>query len=631
MKKQSVLTLILLSQLFMGTAFTAQDDGEGWITLLKTRADCEKYWQISEENPSTFSIEKYDEDEDMFKMNGPRAHLFYMGDPTLKGPFKKGDFQSFEFKAEVKTLANSNGGIFFHTQYQKSGWPGQGYEAQVNQSFGRDHRKTGSLYRIQDVRVGLHDDNAWYTEHIIVKGHRVVIKINGRAVVDCTLPKLTRGTFALQGHDPGSTVYYRNIRIKPLPDDVPSYTAPKGWKKLFDGRTLKGFKQINGTARYEVVDGAIKGTTVAGSPNSFLCTKPYQDFELKFKVKVDPRLNSGVQVRSNSLPEYRNGRVHGYQVEIANNKAAGFVYDEARRAWLSQNRDNLGAFKADDWNEYRVACVGNTIRTWVNEIPCTDLTDDMTLRGFIGFQVHSFKGDPAWVMWKDIEIKVLRPTKRKRIKAAVVTGGHAFQQEPFYKVFDNIRFLDYVKTEQKDDSELFEDISNWDYDVIVFYNMSKNINEKRQANFVKLLEKGVGVVALHHVLGAYPEWPEFSKIIGGKYIFKKMDIDGQTLEPATYKHDVDMDITITGNKHMITRGLKDFTIHDESYKGVWHDKDNYLLLTCDHPTSDSQVGWTRTYKNSRIATIQLGHDGKSFENPNFNILVNRAIRWASQQ
>ncbi|HEV57661.1 MAG TPA: DUF1080 domain-containing protein, partial [Phycisphaerales bacterium] len=119
----------------------------------------------------------------------------------------------------------------------------------------------------------------------------------------------------MQGHDPGSTVYYKNIRVKPLDPDP----ALRGqWVDLFDGKTLNGWTQLNGTAKYAVEDGVIVGTAVQGSPNSFLCTDTfYGDFLLEFEVKVDSSLNSGVQVRSNSYRGYQNGRVHGYQVEIA--------------------------------------------------------------------------------------------------------------------------------------------------------------------------------------------------------------------------------------------------------------------------------------------------------------------------
>ena len=156
----------------------------------------------------------------------------------------------------------------------------------------------------------------------------------------------------------------------------------------------------------------IVGTTAEGSPNSFLCTtEDYGDFILMFQVKVDPRLNSGVQIRSLSKPDYNNGRVHGYQVEIDSDGDSGYVYDEARRGWLSTERDNQvdrGAFRVDEWNSYVVVCEGDRIQTFVNGYPVADLTDDMTAEGFIGLQVHAFNGDsPAEVRWKNIYIKKL--------------------------------------------------------------------------------------------------------------------------------------------------------------------------------------------------------------------------------
>lgn len=182
---------------------------------------------------------------------------------------------------------------------------------------------------------------------------------------------------------------------------------------LFDGKTLDGWKQINGTATYAVEDGAIVGTTVQGSPNSFLCTeKHYGDFELEFEVKVDTDLNSGCQIRSNSLPDYHNGRVHGYQVEISTNGEAGFIYDEARRGWLSKDRSNeaaRGAFKDGEWNKYRIVCDGDSLKTWINDVPVADVTDSMTPSGFIGLQVHSVSGDPKWqVRWRDLKIRELK-------------------------------------------------------------------------------------------------------------------------------------------------------------------------------------------------------------------------------
>lgn len=188
-----------------------------------------------------------------------------------------------------------------------------------------------------------------------------------------------------------------------------------GWALLFDGRTLEGWRQINGSAKFEVRDAAIVGTSVPNSPNSFLCTvREYADFELEFEVMVDSELNSGVQIRSHSRPEYRNGRVHGYQVEIAVGGFSGGIYDEARRARFlnpqpptPEIRDLL---KPGEWNHYRVLCEGPRIRTWVNGTPVTDLEDDMTDRGFIGLQVHGVgdRTEPLTVKWRKLRIRELK-------------------------------------------------------------------------------------------------------------------------------------------------------------------------------------------------------------------------------
>ncbi len=134
-----------------------------------------------------------------------------------------------------------------------------------------------------------------------------------------------------------------------------------GWTKLFDGKTLKGWEQKNGTAKYSVENGEILGQTSEGSPNSFLCsTKNYGDFELKFEVKVDDALNSGVQIRSASKTSKNNGRVHGPQVEIATNGTAGFIYGEALgTGWISSEESRAdakkqAALKKGQWNKYHV-------------------------------------------------------------------------------------------------------------------------------------------------------------------------------------------------------------------------------------------------------------------------------------
>ena len=190
----------------------------------------------------------------------------------------------------------------------------------------------------------------------------------------------------------------------------------KAFVSLFDGKTLDGWTQQNGTATYQVKDGVVLGKTAEGSPNSFMCTKKdYCDFELKFEVKVDDQLNSGVQIRSVSTEDIKGGRVHGPQVEIATNGTAGFVYGEALgTGWLCEDRSDpkaRAAFKKGEWNKYRVLAVGKSIKTWVNDVPVADLVDEKSGMkcGFIGLQVHGIKkgSGPYEVCWRNIQIKDL--------------------------------------------------------------------------------------------------------------------------------------------------------------------------------------------------------------------------------
>lgn len=165
--------------------------------------------------------------------------------------------------------------------------------------------------------------------------------------------------------------------------------------KPFNGKDLTGWKSLNGKAKFEVKDGMIIGTTVANEPNSFLATEEqFGDFILELEFKVDNGTNSGIQFRSESKPDYQNGRVHGYQYEIdpSTRSWTGGIYDEARREWLytlEYNSKAKEAFKPNAWNVARIECIGNTLRTFINGVPAAHVVDDMTPRGFIALQVHS--------------------------------------------------------------------------------------------------------------------------------------------------------------------------------------------------------------------------------------------------
>ncbi len=212
-------------------------------------------------------------------------------------------------------------------------------------------------------------------------------------------------------------------------------SADEGWVPLFDGKTLDGWKVNGGTASYKVEDGVIVGTTVAGSPNTFLCKGDYKDFVLELDVKCDPKLNSGVQVRShvykkddaNAENSKRAGVVYGPQCEIARNEigTAGRFYDEGRRGkWLAEIKTEAkGVFRDDDWNHYKVVVQGNRYRSWINGVAASDFTDDVDNAGFVGLQVHGIPKDqgPYQVRWRDIRIKELKAGEE--VSSAEPTDG----------------------------------------------------------------------------------------------------------------------------------------------------------------------------------------------------------------
>lgn len=197
-------------------------------------------------------------------------------------------------------------------------------------------------------------------------------------------------------------------------------------KPIFDGKTLEGWVQRGGQADFKVEEGCIVGTTVVGTPNSFLCTtREYGDFILELELKADARLNSGIQIRSqhfNQPTQYGHGtqtlkipagRVHGYQVEVEDKPArrwAGGLYEEGRRGWLQGLEGNEAArqaFKFGEWNKYRIVCIGDSIKTWVNGVPAADFVDSETLKGFIALQVHSHKEGGLEVRWRNIRLQDL--------------------------------------------------------------------------------------------------------------------------------------------------------------------------------------------------------------------------------
>lgn len=200
--------------LFVGIAPTTTAQDAGWVSLFDGKSL--DGWKVGE-NADTFSVA-----DGELRVFGPRAHLYYVG------PVSNHVFTNFEWKADVMTFPAANSGMYFHTEYQEGGWPEKGYEVQVNNSH-TDTIRTGSLYNIVNVTTPPAKDQEWFTQHIVVRGKRVTISVNGKQLVDYTEPEgverpasmkgrvLSSGTFALQGHDPKSRVHYKNLMVKVLP------------------------------------------------------------------------------------------------------------------------------------------------------------------------------------------------------------------------------------------------------------------------------------------------------------------------------------------------------------------------------------------------------------------------------
>jgi hypothetical protein len=202
----------MLAALLACGAATAIAEEPGFETLFDGKSLAG--WKVNE-NPASWKVV-----DGEIVCHGPRSHLFYVGGEPAAPQFK-----NFHFKAEVLTKPKANSGIYFHTKYQDKDWPSQGHEAQVNNTSG-DPVRTGSLYNVVKNLEAPAKDDQWFTEEVIVEGNRIVIKVDGKTIVDHTEKtaeikdgrKLSAGTFALQAHDPGSEVHYRNIRVKRLPD-----------------------------------------------------------------------------------------------------------------------------------------------------------------------------------------------------------------------------------------------------------------------------------------------------------------------------------------------------------------------------------------------------------------------------
>lgn len=218
-----------------------------------------------------------------------------------------------------------------------------------------------------------------------------------------------------------------------------------------------------------------------------------------------------------------------------------------------------------------------------------------------------------------------------KIRVLIVTGGHDFEREPFFALFQSFTDIEYREAAHPQAHELFKPEAAAQYDVLVFYDMWPDIAEEARANLVKLLKQGKGLVALHHCLASYPTWDEYTKIIGGKFYLQPHTEGGVEKPASTYRHGVRFTVHIADPNHPVTRGLEDFEIEDETYGQFDVHPQVQPLLTTDEPTSGRTIGWAHTYGKSRVVYLQLGHDHLAYENPSYRRLVRQAIRWTAEK
>ncbi|MHC4517015.1 MAG: family 16 glycoside hydrolase, partial [Planctomycetota bacterium] len=305
-----------------------------------------------------------------------------------------------------------------------------------------------------------------------------------------------------------------------------SWADEENWQSLFDGKTLDGWVQRNGRAKYAVEDGTIVGTTVLNTPNSFLCTeKMYTDFILELEFLVEPGMNSGIQIRSHSFKHYKDYRVHGYQVEIDTSDRAwsGGIYDEARRGWLFPLKDKpraQKAFRQNQWNRYRIEAIGDRIRTWVNGVPAADLKDDMTSTGFIALQVHGSKTADKQIKWRNIRIQDLtRKDGPKTLKALIVDGQNNHDWKgttPVLKALleETGLFAVDVATSPAKGRPMDSFRPKFArYDVVVANYTGDSWPRATQDDLVEYMNNGGGLVIFHAADNAFPKWRQWNEMI----------------------------------------------------------------------------------------------------------------------
>ncbi len=443
-----------------------------------------------------------------------------------------------------------------------------------------------------------------------------------------------------------------------------SLAAEAQWENLFDGKTLNGWIQRNGKAKYTVQDGMIVGTTVLNTPNSFLCTeKVYTDFILELEFLVKSGMNSGIQIRSNSFKHYKNYRVHGYQVEIDPSSRAwsAGIYDEARRGWLYDLKNQpkaQKAFKQNQWNHYRIEAIGDRIRTWINGVPAADLKDDMTSTGFISLQVHGSKTADQSIKWRNIRIKDISRANKKMIKALIVDGQNNHDWKATTPVLKTLLeetglFKVDVATSPAKGQPMDSFRPNFsNYNVIVSNYTGDEWPKETQDALVEYMENGGGLVIYHAADNAFPKWKEWNEMIaiggwGGRneksgpmvrYREGKIVLDNSPGRGGTHGPQHEFQVVIRDRLHAITAGLPEKWMHakDELYSKLRGPAKNMKILATAYAdpakkgTGEHEPAlFTVQYGKGRVFHTVLGHGPEQLRSVGFIVTFQRGTEWAA--
>lgn len=215
------------------------------------------------------------------------------------------------------------------------------------------------------------------------------------------------------------------------------------------------------------------------------------------------------------------------------------------------------------------------------------------------------------------------------VRVLLITGGHSYDTNEFHALFASNTSIQVTHVVHPEAQAWFKPGKAKDFDVLVAYDMWKTITDTAKADLLQLIRQGKGLLALHHSLASFPDWPEYPNLIGGQYHETPWKLTGRDMPASSYDHDMEVPVEIVDPQHPVTKGLHNFTIHDEVYGGFEVKPDTQPLLRTTHPKSGPVLAWHRQEGAGRVVYLQLGHDHQAYAHPAFQQLIAQAIQYVA--